>query len=503
MRKDKIAAALGLLLVPWLLAAAPPAKPIAVVINGVTLPLKSPPLLREGVLFVPVRRTIEALGLAFVKQGNVVTTQVGAKSVSLTIGSRIAHIDGERILLEAPSIEVGDVLYAPLRFFTDVLGAQARFDRRHNEVTIVAELVGRSANGLITLPNGYERFGTVTAVDVVSNPPTITLMESDTVKTIPVSANATIDVEDVNVGVTMPGELGDVRPGDFARVELRKNGRVVRVVDEYGSRNGQIVAVAGNQFVMSDGQVITAGRTTEVALNGRAATFSDLRPGDRVSVRYNVETNEVREVLASRSIPAASAAAGPVRIASVEVGTARALRPGESVEVTLRGTPGGGATFDVGSFATDRPMHETAPGLYVGSYTIPRGADFLDAPVIGHLRVGAIRAADVQAPQGISASSTPPGIADVAPAPGAVVNGHRPAIYATFVSDAVPVDPSSVTLKVDGHDVTADSVRNAQFIEYRPPNPYPNGPVRVTVVVADRAGNTTSRSWTFRIEGHL
>ena len=107
---------------------------------------------------------------------------------------------------------------------------------------------------------------------------------------------------DVNVDVTSPGELGDVRPGDFARIEMRKDGRVERVVDEYGSRNGHIVAVGGNQFVLDDGQVIAAGRMTEISLNGKAASFDGLRPEDEVTVRYNVESNEVREILASRSI---------------------------------------------------------------------------------------------------------------------------------------------------------------------------------------------------------
>ena len=104
------------------------------------------------------------------------------------------------------------MLYVPLRFFTDVLGAQAQFDRRSNSVVIVAQLMGMSSNGLSSAGHGTERHGTVAAVDVVSDPPTITLQSSGTVKTIAIAPNATIDVEDVNVNVTSPGELGDVRP---------------------------------------------------------------------------------------------------------------------------------------------------------------------------------------------------------------------------------------------------------------------------------------------------
>ncbi|MBV8530797.1 MAG: copper amine oxidase N-terminal domain-containing protein, partial [Candidatus Eremiobacteraeota bacterium] len=165
----RAAGALALLLV----AAQP--RPIAIVINGDTLSLDPPPRFQGSVLFVPVRRTIEALGLSFDRAGNRIATQIGSKTVTLQIGRRVAQIDGVPVTLEAAPLEIHDVLYVPLRFFTEVLGAQAHFDRRTNTVTIVAQLVGRSANGLVAVNNGFERFGTVAAVDVLSDPPTLTL----------------------------------------------------------------------------------------------------------------------------------------------------------------------------------------------------------------------------------------------------------------------------------------------------------------------------------------
>ena len=322
-------AALSLLLVA---AAAPAPKspskaPIGIVINGEVLSIDPPPRFERNLLYVPVRRTMEALGLAFNRSGNHITTQVGAKSVTLTIGSRAARVDTNEVLLEGPLLEIKDVLYVPLRFFTDVLGAQAQYDRRHNTVSIVAQLVGRSTNGLVPVAGGFARFGTVVAVDVLSNPPTITLGSNGSVKTVPVGANAAIDVEDVNVGVTTPGELGDIRPGDFARIEMQKDGRVQRVVDEYGSRNGHIIAIGSGQFVLDDGQVISAGRTTEISLNGKAASYTDLRPNDQVSVRYNVETNEVRSVLASRKVVSA---AQRLQISNVQAQPDRPLRAGDT-----------------------------------------------------------------------------------------------------------------------------------------------------------------------------
>lgn len=482
-------------------APAPPSHPIAIVINGAPLALQPPPILRGNVLLVPVRRTIEALGLQFERSGSRITTTVGSKSVTLTIGSNRAQVDGNVLVLDAPAIEVRDVLYVPLRFFTDVLGAQATFDRRGNTVTIVAQLVGSSGSGVVKAGAGYERFGTVAAVDVVSDPPTITLGYNGRVKTIPIAPNAIVDVEDVNVNVISPGELGDVRPGDFARVKMRKDGRVERVVDEYGSRNGAIVAIAGAQFVLGDGQVIQDGRSTEIALNGKAAEFSDLRPGDLVTVRYNVETNEVREVLAGRDISGAPAGAAGLSVTAVESDAGRPLRQGDTVRVTMHGTPGASASFDIGSDVSNQAMREVSPGTYDGYYTIPRGASFSQVPLIGRLASGAERAVG-QAPAPISASSVPPGISDFAPDEGATINTQRPAVYASFVADAVPVNPSSAYLSINGRDVTSECMRTAQYIQYFGSYRYPEGPVHVTVRVSDVAGNTVTKSWTFTIRTH-
>lgn len=472
----------------------------AIVINNEMLPIDPSPRFEGGALFVPVRRTIEALGLQFNKTGKTIWTQIGSKTVSLEIGSRTAQIDGRPVTLDAAPFEIKDVLYAPLRFFTSVLGAQASYDRATNVVSIVAQLMGRSGTGLVRDRNGLERFGTVSAIDVNSDPPTLTLDYNASVKAIPIAPNAIVEMHDVAANVVTPGELAAIRPGDFARVYMEKSGRVTRVEDAFGSYYGRVAAVAGNLMVLDDGHVISPTRTTEVLLNGRAATLSDLRVGDVASVRYNVETNEVRSVLASRQVATTSTANGGPSIASVDLSADRALRPGDWIEVTVRGTPAGAATFDIGPYITDIAMSERSPGDYTARFKLPRSANFSDAPIIAHLRVGSANAADVQAARTLSVSGTPPGIADFGPAEGARVNSLRPAIYATFATDAVPVNPSSISMRVDGRDVTSECVRSANFVQYMPAVTLNRGPVRVSVTVADRAGNATTKTWTFTIK---
>ena len=80
------------------------------------------------------------------------------------------------------------------------------------------------------------------------------------------------------------------------------------------------------------------------------------------------------------------------------------------------------------------------------------------------------------------------------------MNSTRPNIYATFTSPSeIDINASSIQIVVNGHDVTSSSTRSRTFITYSPGVDYPDGPVNVTVKVADAAGNTASRSWTFTV----
>lgn len=498
MRRLAIACALAVTLgaVP---TASPTAHPITIVINGDALPLRPPPRFERGVLLVPVRRTIEALGLEFNRQGHVIWTQVGAKTVTLTIGSRVARIDNEPVYLDGPPLEFNDVLYAPLHFFTEVLGAQASFDRRTNSVQIIAQLVGRSSDGIAQSGAQIERFGTVSAVDVDSEPPTVTLAYNGGIKIVPIGANAIVEMHDVAANVVSPGELGDVRPGDYAKIFMNKRGHVERVEDAFGSRYGRIAASTPDLFVLADGHVIAPARTTQILLNAKTATIADLAVGDVVSVRYNVESDEIRSILASRSVAQTDGTSSALHIESVDLDADHALRPGDTITVTMHATPSGEATFDIGSYVTGISMTERSAGLYVGSYQLPSGANFSDVPIVGHLRTGTATAADVASSRTLSSASRPPGIADFAPDVNARVNTSRPAIFATFSAGAVPVNPSSVVLWVNGRDVTADCIRSESYVQYMPAYSYPDGPVHVSVRVGDRAGNTTTKSWTFTI----
>lgn len=471
--------------------------PIALVLNGTKLEVNPPPVFYKDHLLVPVRRILTALGLSFDKQGHTVRTYAGSKTIALKIGSTTAQVDAETIQLDAAPVEIKNTLYAPLRFFTGALGAQAVFNRQTNSVDIVSTLVGRTGSGIISAGGGVQMMGTVTAVDLDSDPPTVTLTYGGSVRTLQIRPDVNVLVQDVNAGTHNVGDLSQIHAGDYAQVNLDKSGAIKRIVDAYGSRHGEVAAVAAGQIVLDDGHVIAPSRETTITLNGSNSSVDQIRVGDDVMVRYNIDSSEPRQIIATRKSSGTPPPPGPVSISSVDVSPQHALRQGQKLYVTMRGTPGGLAAYDIGPYVTNQQLTETSPGVYSGAYTIKRGVNFANAPVFGRLNAHGSDAPPAESRATVTVSTEPPSIVDSAPDNGATVNSARASIYATFAAGTADVNTSSVKLEVNGHDVTSSSQRTSRFIYYTPGIDFANGPVRVTVSVSDLAGNTASKSWTF------
>ncbi len=189
-----------------------------------------------------------------------------------------------------------------------------------------------------------------------------------------------------------------------------------------------------------------------------------------------------------------------VEVTSFTDDARRPLRAGDVLHTTLSGTPYGKATFFIPGIVEAVPMLELARGLYVGSYTVGRNAAARDAAVIGKLTVGSVQTPLIQASGLLSIDSVPPKITDFGPAPNAVVEDKRPLIYGTF-SDGpgTGVNPSATRITLDGQNVTAAAETTSTLFTYRPPVDLAGVGHFVTVSFADRAGNTASISWGFRI----
>lgn len=480
-----------------------PTRKIAIVINGTPLPPDPAPLVIGGRLFVPVVRIYSALAISVSRDGDAIVATTPRKVIRITIGSARALVGSTPVTLDAPVLARNGATYVPLRFVADSLGAVVSYDAQDGRVEIVSSLVGRAPAMAQAVPGGGVTItGIVAALDANSAPPTLTVTRGQLVRTIAIGAHARTTIQDVTTRTSLDGQLAAVHVGDSVTVTLAKDGSVLQILDLYASRAGTVVAVSPTAIVLGDGRVVTPTRATTITLNGDPVGLDALRSGDAVLVRSNPETGEDREIIASRAVaaaPAPASSSGP-SIAAFAIGAQRPLRAGASFDVTLQGTPGGRASYDIGTFVTGLPMREERPGFYAARYTVPGTVNFTAVPVFGHLAVGTAEAPRAQAAQTLTVATLPPQIPDVAPAPNRSVNNARPSIYATFDSPTnVPVDVGSATISVDGHDVTASALRTASFVAYDPPNELRDGPVTVTVKVADAAGNVATRTWSFSI----
>ena len=475
-------------------------RAIAIVVNGDELARDPAPRIVGGRVLVPVVRIYSALGITVERSGDTLVAEAPSRRITLTVGSRRATIERRTIMLETAVAEINGATYVPLRFVADSLGAQATYDSKAARVQVVSTVVGRTAGLEQHTSSGTTQInGTLSAVDLNSAPESVTVTGGGSARTIAITSDAKIVVQDVVTRTTTPASLSDLRPGDAVAIVLRRDGGVDQVIGRYASRSGPIAAVSSSAFVLQNGTVISPDRSTTVTLNGQTAVIGDLKVGDVATVRTNPETQEKRQIIVSRPVPPTPQAAGAVSIRDVTVSMRGALREGQAFTVTLNGTPGGRASFDIGTYVTGIAMTEGAPGVYTGRYTVPKGVNFARTSIYGHLSVGGQDAPRVEAPQNVAITTTPPQIVDVAPA-GITVNNNKPGIYATYRSPTdVGIAASSVRLEVNGLDVTAAATRTDGFVTYMPAVALPDGTVRVSVTVSDNAGNTNTRSWEFVI----
>jgi hypothetical protein len=91
-----------------------------------------------------------------------------------------------------------------------------------------------------------------------------------------------------------------------------------------------------------------------------------------------------------------------------------------------------------------------------------------------------------------------PTIKSFNPGDGDTVNTNSPSITASFNDDRAGIDRDSITLHVNGVDVTTSTERDYGSIFYNAVG-LENGAVEVRLSVTDQAGNTETESWTFYI----
>jgi hypothetical protein len=187
------------------------------------------------------------------------------------------------------------------------------------------------------------------------------------------------------------------------------------------------------------------------------------------------------------------------------------LEPGRELRFRLRGAPGADAWMDIPGVINGVDLAETRPGVYEGSYTVRR-RDNPDAfrSAVATLRHGNQRATarldlggrdddfgggrderagrDDRAPQ----------ITDLTPANGDRVGARgRTSISAQLGDEGTGIDRDSVRMRLNGRDVTGDVRVSENEAIYRAD--LDPGRYTAELTVRDRAGNATTKTWSFDV----
>jgi hypothetical protein len=112
------------------------AQSVTVIVNGQTMSFDQPPIVRNGRVFVPLRGVFEQLGASVVYANGQINATGNGRTISLTIGSTQATVDGQSQILDVAPFVVGSRTLVPLRFIAQSLGAAVDWNDSTSTVTI-------------------------------------------------------------------------------------------------------------------------------------------------------------------------------------------------------------------------------------------------------------------------------------------------------------------------------------------------------------------------------
>ncbi|MBV8263833.1 MAG: copper amine oxidase N-terminal domain-containing protein [Candidatus Eremiobacteraeota bacterium] len=488
---------------------------VTVVVNGNKLPASAVEIQNETV-YVALRPIAVAMqaDVETNARARTVTITTLLRQVVLHLDDQMALVNGQRVRLAAAPTQSGSRIVLPLRAVGEAFGATVTYNGKTR--TALVTPATRTAQGghhpLSGAASAKTMSGSVLAVNASVNPPNLLVSSGGSNYTITVPSGTSIAFRDVHGAVTGNGKLAQVRPGDALIVTVDPHGQLISMADIFASINGTAAAVADQSMVLEGGRVIVADALTSVSLDGKAATFSLLRRGDKVSIRADPVSGAVREVVALRPggfattasstpAPGAQSGGGAVQIKAVHDNATTAFRAGQTVTVLAQGTPGAQASFDLSDVIVDNGMRETSPGRYEGQYLVGVGTNLVAAPILVRLSKSG-ETALAEAPNPLTIITTPPSVSNAAPLPYALVNTARPSIFATFSTlGDLGMDASSLQMILNGRDVTSQATRDAAYISYYPAAELSSKTVQIEVKGTDTAGNTLDYRWTFSIAG--
>jgi hypothetical protein len=464
-------------------------------LNGQTLTdLANPPMLIQGNLMVSLDSLLFLVGgqatITDAETGLITVTR-GTATITLTIGQKPFKIGYDDATFDWPPINLDGVAYVDADQFVKALGGQFTWDARALTGNITLKSVGLGGDGKKgTLVQLYPGNPTFFMIKLEGTDDPRAYVGADILQYFQLGADGTLD----------PATAAIVHAGDQIEFTLDANSRVARIAATRLQVSGVVDTVAGGRILLTDRQVFTIGDgATVTTSDGRTVPADFLRRGDKVALTISPGDRTVQSILLDLGGTTTTPGTPDVRVTAVAPETAGPWKAGAQVKIRLRGTAGGQASFDIGDGIRGIALTENAAGDYRGTYTVRAGDNVTAALLTGRLQVGGVQATPLVSDQRITLDTTEPQIIGVTPDQAERTDNPSPVIQVRYSDpNGSGVDPAHVSLRLDGADVTAKSVIDANALNYQSAN-LALGDHRLDISVADLAGNTMTRRVTFTV----
>lgn len=127
--------------VPVKLAAATKSSTISVYVDDKKLSLSKAPYTKNGVTFVPMRELFKALNasVTWEEKAQTIIVRKDYTSITLTIGNKVALINGKSVKLDAAPEIKSNTTFVPARFVAESLGGTVKWDNAAQAVRITTD----------------------------------------------------------------------------------------------------------------------------------------------------------------------------------------------------------------------------------------------------------------------------------------------------------------------------------------------------------------------------
>lgn len=377
----------------------------------------------DGRVLVPLRGVMEKLGayVSYQASTRTVTANRGDVDLQLTLGQRIATLNGREVTLDVPAMEYRGSTLVPLRFMGEALGVDVRWDAAAYAVRITTE------TGVEPDPTNPPATGGSANIDIE---------EFDVSATTAMRAGSTVEftlrgTPGGTASVQIPGVIKDVplkettrgvytgsftvpnnsktsitvsRATAIAKLAVGREEKLIQASTTFQvdnqppaisattpDANGRVNSLRPNITAVFDDQSGSGVDSNEVRIqvDGRdvtndATVTSNLlayRPArDLTAGRHEVMV-EVRDVAGNRATKSwtFNIVDKANVITSFKHDAAREIQPGDEITFTLTGEPGADVSLQIGEIRTVK-MTESTAGKYTAIYVVRR-TDRLDGVV--------------------------------------------------------------------------------------------------------------------------